>query len=125
MIMDDFKARRTWAVVGSVHNSEKFAYKVYQFLKSRGYDVFAVDPSGKDVDGDKSFTSLSRLPVIPEAVDMVINPVKGKEYLDEANSLGIKYLWFQPGADSPELVDAAIAYGMIVAYNKCVMVDMK
>lgn len=124
MIIDDFKAQKTWAVVGSVHNKEKFAYKIYNFLRSKGYDVYAVDPSGKDVDSDKSYTSLSSLPAIPEAVDMVINPVKGKEYLDEANSLGIKYLWFQPGADNPELIDTAMSYGMVVAYNKCVMVDM-
>ncbi|TDT47631.1 CoA-binding protein [Fonticella tunisiensis] len=125
MDIQDFKDKKVWAVVGSVHNREKFAYKIYNFLKAKGYRVYAVDPSGKDVDGDKSYVSLSSLPEKPEAVDMVIHPAKGGSFVDEAKHLGINYIWFQPGAESEELIEKAGSYGMKVVHHKCVMVEFK
>lgn len=120
---NEFKEKKVWAVVGSVHNREKYAYKIYDFLKNKGYKVYAVDATGEMVDNDKSYRSLSELPDKPEAVDMVINPVKGEKYLDEAHTLGIKHIWFQPGAESDELIKKAGSYGMKVVQNECVMVE--
>jgi predicted CoA-binding protein len=77
------------------------------------------------VDGDKSFKTLSELPEKPEAIDMVINPIKGEAYVVEANNLGVKYIWFQPGAESKELIEKSSSYGMNVVYNDCVMVKFR
>lgn len=119
----EFQEKKIWAVVGSVHNKEKYAYKIYNFLKRKGYKVYAVDPAGEMVDEDKSYKTLSELPERPEAVDMVINPIRGEKYIDEANELGINYVWFQPGAESEELVKKSSSYGMNVVHNQCVMVE--
>ncbi|MCX7903120.1 MAG: CoA-binding protein [Caloramator sp.] len=121
MNINVFKEKKVWAVVGSVSNKEKFAYKIYNFLKNKGYRVYAVDPKGLDVDGEKSYKSLLDLPEVPEAVDMVINPALGGSYVDEANQLNIKYIWFQPGAESMELIEKAKNFGMEVVYSHCVM----
>lgn len=121
----EFQEKKTWAVVGSVHNREKYAYKIYNFLKGKGYRVYAVDPSGEPVDEDKSYRTLSELPEKPEAVDMVINPIRGEKCIEEANTLGINYVWFQPGAESEELIEKSNSYGMNVVYNQCVMVEFR
>jgi predicted CoA-binding protein len=121
--MKEFERKKVWAVVGSVHNKEKFAYKIYKFMKSRGYTVYPVDPSGMDIDGEPSFKRLTDLPETPEVIDMVINPIKGDGFIEEANRLNIKYVWFQPGAENSELVEKAESYGMNVIYNQCVMVQ--
>ncbi|SKA96402.1 hypothetical protein SAMN05443428_1213 [Caloramator quimbayensis] len=125
MEISEFKSKKIWAVVGSIHNKEKFAYKIYKFLQEKGYIVYPVDPSGKSIDGKKSYTSLLELPEIPDAVDMVINPVKGVEYINQIKQLEIKYLWFQPGAESMELIERASSSGINVVYNKCVLVEFK
>lgn len=124
MNKEEFKNKKIWAVVGSCHNPEKYAYKIYCHLKKKGLQVYAVDPTGKSVDGEPSYKTIEELPVIPEAVDMVINPVKGAEYLEEAIRLGISHIWFQPGAESPELIQRAQSSNMNVVYNACVMVDL-
>ncbi|KRQ87500.1 hypothetical protein ABG79_00839 [Caloramator mitchellensis] len=121
MNINEFKQKKVWAVVGSVSNKEKFAYKIYNFLKMKGYKVYAVDPKGLDVDGEKSYTSLLELPEVPEAVDMVINPVRGVEYVEQAKQLDVKYIWFQPGAENLEIVEKAKGLGMEVVYDHCVM----
>jgi predicted CoA-binding protein len=77
------------------------------------------------VDEDKSFKTLSELPEKPQAIDMVINPIKGGAYVVEANNLNIEYVWFQPGAESKELIEKSNSYGMNVVYNNCVMVEFK
>ncbi|MCX7951818.1 MAG: CoA-binding protein [Clostridiales bacterium] len=123
MNIAEYKDKKIWAVVGSVSNKEKFANKIYNFLKSKGYKVYPVDPSGKELDGQKTFKSLKELPENPDVIDMVINPVKGDMFIEEANELGIKYVWFQPGAESFEIVEKAKDFGMEVVYNKCVMVE--
>lgn len=124
MNIEGFKNKTIWAVVGSCHNPEKFAYKIYYYLKKRGLQVYAVDPTGKSVDGVPSYKTLKELPVMPEAVGMVINPVKGAEYLEETISLGINHIWFQPGAESQELIKRSESSNMNVVYNACVMVDL-
>ncbi|QCX32810.1 CoA-binding protein [Caloramator sp. E03] len=123
MDISEFKNKKVWAVVGNIHNKDKFAYKIYKFLKDKGYTVYPVDPTGKNVDGEKTYTSLLELPEVPESVNMVINPVKGIEYLNQIHQLDIKYLWFQPGAESMELVERALANNINVVYNKCVLIE--
>ena len=123
MSISEFESKRIWAVVGSVHNKEKFAYKIYHFLENRGYKVYPIDPSGNAVDGIKSYKSLEELPEIPEAVNMVINPVRGLGFVDEAKRLGIDYIWFQPGAESDQIIEKASSLGLNVIHNKCVMVE--
>lgn len=123
MDINEFKEMKVWAVVGSVHDSSKYAYKIFKNLRGKGYEVYAVDPKGIDVDGEKSYTKISELPVKPDAVDMVINPVKGMDYLEEAYSLGIANIWFQPGAESSELIEAAKNKNMNYIDNRCVMVE--
>lgn len=122
-MIEVFKEKKIWAVIGSVSNKDKFANKIYNFMKNKGYKVYPVDPSGKELDGEKTFASLRDLPEKPDAIDMVINPIRGEKYIDEAAELGIKYVWFQPGAESFEVVEKAKNYGMEVMYGKCVMVE--
>lgn len=123
MLVEEFKALKKWAVVGSVHNQDKFAYKIYKNLKSKGFEVYPVDPSGKEVDGEPTYKSIGALPIVPDAVDMVINPVKGEAFVDETMELGIKYIWFQPGAQSDEIIAKAQNYELKVIHDKCIMVE--
>jgi uncharacterized protein len=123
MDINEFKEKKVWAVVGSVHSREKFAYKIYKDLKNKGYEVYPVDPTGAPVDDEASYRSIKELPIIPEAIDMVINPVKGLQFLEEAKDLGIKHIWFQPGAESEEIIKKAQSYEMKEIHNKCVMVE--
>lgn len=125
MGIEEFQNKKVWAVVGKVHDHSKYAYKIYKFLQSKGYRVYAVDPTGEMVDGEESYQSLTVLPEKPDAVNLVINPYTGEDFINQAKLLDIDYIWFQPGADTEELVVMAEAYGMKVVYNHCVMVDFK
>jgi len=92
--------QRIWAVVGDANNPEKPASRVAQRLASMGYEVYQVHPKG----GPSTFSSLRTLPHKPDVVCLVINPIAGAVYLQEAHDLGIQHIWIQPGADTPEIL---------------------
>jgi len=89
--------KRVWAVVGVSRNPDKYSNMIYHKLKKNNYQVYAVNPTITDIDGDRVYPSLSALPVKPDVVNMVVAPGQGAAYLHEAKDLGITDIWFQPG----------------------------
>jgi predicted CoA-binding protein len=84
--------------------------------------VFAVNPNRDTVDGDPSYPSLSDLPEDPTIVDLVVPPWESASVLEEADRLGYSRIWFQPGADTPDLVSDAVRRGFSVQADACIMV---
>lgn len=115
--------RKIWAVVGATPTDNKFGYKIYKNLKLNGYTTYAVNPRYQVVDGDTCYESLSKLPVVPEVIDMVVSPAIGEQYIEEAAKLGVDIVWFQPGSESDELIEKAKNLGLNVVYNTCVMME--
>ncbi|MBZ4656071.1 MAG: CoA-binding domain protein [Thermoanaerobacter sp.] len=121
--VEEAMQRKVWAVVGALPRESKYGYQIYRTLKLNGYTAYPVNPKFQEVDGDPCYESLSSLPVIPEVVDMVVPPNRGGQYLEEAAKLGVEFIWFQPGAESEELVEKAKNLGLKVIYNTCVMLE--
>lgn len=107
MLREIMLSKKVWAVVGANQNPEKYGNKIYRRLKSKGYEVYAVNPVYETVEGDKCYKDLSSLPKIPDVIDMVVSPKRSKEFLKEAAELGIKYIWFQPGTYDDETIKLA------------------
>ncbi|MGB9679338.1 MAG: CoA-binding protein [Thermoanaerobacteraceae bacterium] len=121
--VEEAMKRKVWAVVGATPRENKFGFQIYKNLKFNGYTAYAVNPRYKEVDGDICYESLSKLPVVPEVVDMVVSPSLGEPYVEEAAKLGVEIIWFQPGAESESLVEKAKNLGLKVVYNTCIMME--
>jgi predicted CoA-binding protein len=104
MLEEIMLEKKIWAVVGANQNEEKYGNRIYRKLKSRGYEVYAVNPAYTIVDGDTCYKDLSSLPVIADVVDMVVSPERGYTIIEEAAKLGIKYIWLQPGTYDDKLL---------------------
>ncbi|NLM22454.1 MAG: CoA-binding protein [Peptococcaceae bacterium] len=114
--------QKIWAVVGATQDPEKFGYKLYKKLKSKGYRVYAVNPLYDQIDGDNCYQDLSSLPEIPQVINMVVSPKRGKAVIEEAARLGIKYVWFQPGTVDGELLKLTADLGL-ESVQGCVLVS--
>lgn len=112
--------KKIWAVIGANQNPEKFGNKIYKRLKSKGYEVYPVNPVYETIDGDVSYKNLSSLPKVPEVINMVVPPEKGKAFIEEAAKLGVKYTWFQPGTFDKE-VFRIVKNNDMVAIQACVL----
>ncbi|MDD4316276.1 MAG: CoA-binding protein [Clostridia bacterium] len=116
--------KNVWAVVGANQNPEKYGNKIYKALKSSGFEVYAVNPVYDSVEGDVCYASLSALPRLPDVINIVVSPDRALSTLTEASSLGIKYIWFQPGTHD-EKTDAKVKELGLEAVYACALVATK
>lgn len=111
-LSQEMLGHKVWAVVGASSDRSKFGYKIYKKLKDHGYNVYPVNPGYDEIDGDKCYHSLSDLPVKPDVVDMVVNPRTGLRVIEEAASLGIQNIWFQPGTHNDAIIKSTEEKGI-------------
>lgn len=120
-LVNEALSKKVWAVVGATPRTEKFGYKIYKTLKNHGYTVFPVNPNYNEVDGDTCYSDLKSLPQVPQAVDMVVSPKRAESTIREASPLGCEFIWFQPGAESDEVISLSESLGLKVVHHDCVM----
>lgn len=119
--IDDFLAQTHVAVVGVSTDQSKFGWIVYQNLKRRGYQVFAVNPRYTECHGEKCYPSVAELPVVPGLVVLVVPPAVSERLMPDLAAAGVKRVWLQPGAESPAAIAAAEAAGLQVVHSVCIM----
>ena len=123
----DFLAQRRIAVAG-VSREKGGAHGgnvVYQRLKQRGYEVFAVNPNADTIeDGDPCYRSLDAIP--GGGVDGVViatAPGVAGSVIADCLRLGISRAWmhrsFGGGSVSKEAAEAGRAGGMTVIEGGC------
>ena len=84
---------------------------VYQRLRERGYDVFAVNPNATEVEGDRCYPDLRS---IPGGVDWVVigtRPETAETTMRECDDLGVKHVWMHRGPGKGSVSAAAASYG--------------
>ncbi|NLD48156.1 MAG: CoA-binding protein [Clostridiaceae bacterium] len=116
--------KKVWAVVGTNEDPEKYGNMIYKKLKSRGYRVYPVNPKHETIDGDRCYGNLSSIPELPEVIDMVVSPKRGKDIIEEAARLGIKDIWLQPGTYDNSLMQLIDENGLN-AVKACVLVALR
>ena len=124
MLEEMMLEKKVWAVVGASENPDKFGSKIYRKLKYKGYKVYPVNPNYQSVDGDSCYPDLSSLPEVPEVIDMVVAPKRGKAVIEEAARLGIRNVWLQPGTYDEELMGLLAQNGM-TGVKACVLVALR
>ena len=110
------------AVVGATDHPTKYGGIIYRDLKAKGYPVFAVNPYRDTVDGDECWARVSDLPEPPTVVVLVVPAKRGIEVLGDAAEAGIRNIWIQPGAFSPEMREVLEAGDFEWLAEACVMV---
>ena len=107
-----FLANKRVAVTGvSRHPENHGSNAVYRRLRDRGYEVYAVNPSAREVEGDRSYPDLKSIPGGIEAVVIATRPEIAVETMRECAELGIKQVWMHRGPGVGSVSQAATAYG--------------
>ena len=115
----------TVAVVGATDNPMKYGSVIYRDLKRKGYSVYPVNPNRNEVDGDKAYPTLDKLPESPTIVNIVVPPSVTIRVLKKSLELGLKNVWLQPGAESPESLAFLQEHGFNYLANACIMVESR
>ena len=121
----EFLANKRVAVTGVSRKGQSHgANVIYQRLRQRGYQVFAVNPNADEVEGDPCYHDLKS---IPGGVDWVVTgtkPETANATVRECRELGIKRVWmhqppFGPGSVSASAADYGRDHGMTVIQGGC------
>ena len=107
-----FLANKRVAVTGvSRHPKGHGSNAVYERLRGRGYDVFAVNPNADEVEGDRCYHDLRSIPGGVDAVVIGTRPETAEKTMRECAELGIKQVWMHRGPGSGSVSQKAADYG--------------
>ncbi len=124
--IDQFFDGEPHAVVGASRSRVKYGNKVLRAYLQNERPVFPVNPRASEVEGLESFRNLESVPGLVHGVSIITPPDISRDIVDEASRLGIKNVWFQPGAESDEALERAEKAGMnIIAGGPCVLVTLR
>jgi hypothetical protein len=105
---------KTVAVVGASADRSKFGNKAVRAYVQQGCAVFPVHPRETVIEGLTTYASARDLPVRPEIVSVYLPPAIALRILPDIAERGCAELWLNPGADAPEVVEAAEKLGLNV-----------
>jgi len=108
----EFLAHKRIAVTGVSRNPQGHGSNaVYQRLRARGYQVFAINPNADEVEGDRCYHDLMSVPGGVEAVVIGTKPETAVSTVRECADLGIRFVWMHRGPGAGSVSGAATAYG--------------
>jgi predicted CoA-binding protein len=107
-----FLAKKRIAVTGVSRNPQGHGSNmVYQRLRQRGYQVFAVNPNAQEVEGDRCYEDLKSIPDGVDAVVIGTRPKTAETTVHECAELGIKHVWMHRSFGTGSVSAAAAEYG--------------
>lgn len=116
-------AAKTIAVVGFSPLTHRLSYRIASGLQRAGYKVTAVRPGIHWGLGEPAYPKLSALPFKPDIVDVFRSAEHVPALVDECLQLGLKVLWLQDGIVNFPAAEKAIASGMTVVMDRCILRD--
>jgi hypothetical protein len=108
----EFLAQKRIAVTGVSRKPQAHASNaIYQRLRQRGYEVFAVNPNADTVEGDRCFHDLRSIPGSVDAVVIGTRPETAEATMRECADLGIRRVWMHRSFGRGSVSAAAAAWG--------------
>lgn len=109
---EEFLAHQRVAVTGVSRSPANHGSNVvYQRLRDRGYQVFAVNPNAETVEGDACYPDLRSIPGGVETVVIATAPQHAMATMQEAVDLGIDKVWMHRSFGGGSVEHSATVYG--------------
>lgn len=101
------------AIVGASRNRAKFGNKAVRAFMEKGYHVFPVHPSEKEIEGRPVYRSVLEIPDRVTLASFYIPSSIGLKVIGEvAQKEGMRIVYLNPGSESDELIRKGRALGL-------------
>lgn len=120
-LIEEFMAQKRFAVVGATADTKKHGNALFRNLRSRGYEVYPVNPRLKELREIGCYPSLRDIPVKVDVVNFVVPPPVTERILIECKELGLDRIWLQPGSESETAIAFCRENNLKVVHDVCVM----
>lgn len=98
--------------MGASADPSKFGNKAVRAYLRQGWTVYPVSPRGGEIEGLPVYTSVVDVPRPVERISMYVPPAVGLTMLDDLKAVGVQEIYFNPGSESDELIEAAREAGL-------------
>lgn len=98
---------KTIAVVGASNDRQKFGNKAVRAFRDEGHTVIPINPHEHDVEGLKTYASVLDVPGAIDMATVYVQPDVAERLVDEFVRKQIPEVWFNPGADTDEVMSEA------------------
>lgn len=114
----------TIAVIGASADRGKFGNKAVRAYLKKGYRVFPVHPTATEIEGQPAYRSVLEVPLGElDRISIYLPRAVLRPLLDEIAQKPAREVWFNPGADGPDIVEQARFLGMNAVVG-CSIVDI-
>ena len=100
--IEEFLAAEPVALIGVSRNPKKFGYAAFKELKEKGMKIIPVNPHATEILGEKTFPDIKALPSDVRGVIIMTKKDQTVSVIRAAREKGVKNIWIQQMADSPE-----------------------
>lgn len=117
-------SKPTVAILGASADRSKFGNKSVRAHLQAGYDVYPVNPKGGEIEGLAVYATLADVPAERlNRISVYLPPAVGLAVLEEIAATGCDEAWFNPGSESPEILERAHKLGIAVIAD-CSIVNL-
>jgi len=117
------KSVKTIAVVGFSPKPARPSHNIARQLQRFGYRIIPVRPRISEGLGEKAYPNLSAVPEPIDLVNVFRSPGQVPAIVEECLRLGLKNIWMQEGAANEQAAATALAGGMTVVMDRCILRD--
>jgi hypothetical protein len=119
--IQEFLAPKKFAFIGLSSDPKKFSRAAFKELKTKGYQMFPVNPKLDDIDGVKCYKDVAELPPdVKHALFMTPKENTAGAVKDAINH-GFSHLWIQQGAETKEALDFANGNAVKLVSKTCIL----
>ena len=119
------ESTKTIAVVGISDKLDQVNHTVPKYLQSQGYKIVPINPSLKEVLGEKAYPDLLSVKEPIDVVEIFRRDEAVPEIVDQAIEIGAKVVWMQEGVINEFAADSAREAGLDVVMDTCMRATHK
>jgi len=116
-----FVQQKYLALIGFSRKKTKFGTVAYHELVKRGYKVYSVHPTEKEIDGIECYPNVASLKGETNTIFISISASAVPPLLKEISEAGFTDVWLQQGCESREAVEEADKLGLSLITKKCIL----
>jgi uncharacterized protein len=125
VIHDILANPKTIAVVGCSPDPDRDSHRIAALLKAKGHRVIPVNPTNKEILGERCYASVRDIPEKVDMVDVFRRPEFVDTIADDAIATGATILWLQLDVINEPAARKAQKAGMTVVMDRCPAIEYR
>ncbi|MAT38627.1 MAG: CoA-binding protein [Ectothiorhodospiraceae bacterium] len=111
------------AIVGLSDKPSRDSYMIAKHLQNAGYNIFPVNPTIDEWNGQKSYPTVQSIDEDIDIVDVFRRSEHVPEIVEQTMEKGADVLWLQLGIHHDDAVKKAEKAGITVVQDACIKVE--